>query len=628
MTGVFGIVRRDGGPVDPGQHGRLAQAIAAGGGGAAGLEPDLGGAAGLAPDLGGDAAGVMAGGPAAEVQLCASGRLDNRDEVVRELESGGPPVRGFDADVILAAYRRWGEDAPARLLGDWCLAAWDQRRRRLFLARDQYGQGALHYFANERMVAFAPSGHALLGLDGVSAELDELYLAQYLVSWTAYQGMRTSLRTVRRLAPAHCVTVTPEGVQARCYRRIEDVPELRLARRSDYAEGLREVFDQAVRVRVPADGAVGVTLSGGLDSGAVAVTAAGRLAAEGRRLQAFTAVPAAHPAPYVGARFGDELPLARAVAAAAGNVDLRTLDSAHLTPVQGIRRALEIVGAPVHAASNQFWLLDLMRAAGEGGCEALLTGQMGNSGVSWTGSPLSQSWAYQLRRLGARTAVRQHLRRAASRRVQLWRARRGPEGFPNSAIDPVFARRLQLAQRRFEDAELFPRTPVADRLRTLRPGRLVVGDVYSRMSAAFGVDTRDPTADVRVVRYALSVPDRVFIDPATGTDRWLIREAMRGRLPDQVRLDPRRGRQAGDLVPRLRASAAEVEAALAELAGGPAAAYLDICHMRSVWATVQREDTPTALNRAVTVLTRGVMGGLYVNALADGGPRPALLRPS
>jgi asparagine synthase (glutamine-hydrolysing) len=618
MTGVFGIVRRDGGPVDPGQHVQLAQAIAAGGGGAAGL----------APDLGRDAAGVMAGASPAEPQLCASGRLDNRDELVRELQSGGPPVRGSDADVILAAYRRWGEDAPARLLGDWCLAAWDQRRHRLFLARDQYGHGALHYFADERMVAFAPSGHALLGLDGVSAELDELYLGQYLISWTAYHGMRTSLRTIRRLPPAHCVTVTPEGARARCYRRIEDVPELRLASRSDYADGLREVFDEAVRVRLPAVGAVGVTLSGGLDSGSVAATAARRLGGEGRRLQAFTAVPAADTVPYVGSRFGDELPLARAVAVAAGNIDLRTLDSRHVTPVEAIRRALQIVGAPVHAASNQFWMLDMQRAAAEHGCEALLTGQMGNGGVSWPGSPLSQPWGYQLERLGPGTTVRRHLRRSAPRRLQIAWAGRGHRDFPTSAIDPAFARRLQLAQRRFEDPELFPRTPVADRLRTLKPGRLVVGDVYSRVSAASGVDVRDPTADVRVIRYVLSVPDRVFIDRDSGADRWLIREAMRGRLPDPVRLNARRGRQAGDLVPRLRASAAEVEAALAELAGGPAAAYLDVGHMRSVWAAVQREDTPTAFNRAVTVLTRGIMGGLYVNALADGGPRPALLRPS
>ena len=349
-----------------------------------------------------------------------------------------------------------------------------------------------------------------------------------------------------------------------------------------------------MQARLPADGAVGVTLSGGLDSGAVAATAARRLDGQGRRLQAFTAVPVADTTPYVGPRFGDELPLARAVVTAAGNIDLRTLDSRHLTPVQGIRRALEIVGTPIHAASNQFWLIDLQRAAAEHGCQVLLTGQMGNAGVSWTGSLLSQPWGDQLRRLGVQALVRQHLRRSAPRSVQLARARRGPEDFPNSAIAPAFARRLGLAQRRFEDPELFPRTPVADRLRTLRPGRLVVGDVYSRISAASGVDVRDPTADVRVIRY-------VLLGPRPGVHRSRNRRRSvadpRGHAgpapgPGTPQLPPRSsGRRPGS---RLRASGAEVEGALDELAAGPATAYLDLGHMRACgrWSSARTRRSP------------------------------------
>ena len=62
------------------------------------------------------------------------------------------------------------------------------------------------------------------------------------------------------------------------------------------------------------------------------------------------------------------------------------------------------------------------------------------------------------------------------------------------------------------------------------------------------------------------MPDRIFVDSQSGLDRWLIREAMAGTLPDDVRLNRQRGLQAADLVPRLRASAAEVETALAEVA--------------------------------------------------------------
>ena len=113
--------------------------------------------------------------------------------------------------------------------------------------------------------------------------------------------------------------------------------------------------------------------------------------------------------------------------------------------------------------------------------------------------------------------------------------------------------------------------------------------------------------------FCLAVPDHIFIDPKTGMDRCLIREAMKGRLPDEVRLNRRRGRQAGDVVPRLRACADEVEAALEEIATGPASAYLNATHMRQVWNRIQNEDGNESYRLAKTVLSRGLMAGLFVN---------------
>jgi len=109
------------------------------------------------------------------------------------------------------------------------------------------------------------------------------------------------------------------------------------------------------------------------------------------------------------------------------------------------------------------------------------------------------------------------------------------------------------------------------------------------------------------------VPDHIFIDPKTRVNRWLIREAMKGRLPEEVRLNRKRGRQSGDLVPRLRASAGEVESSLNELEHGPAAIYVDVDYMRKVWRMIQTEDTVEAFLKSITILTRGIMAGLFVN---------------
>jgi asparagine synthase (glutamine-hydrolysing) len=210
--------------------------------------------------------------------------------------------------------------------------------------------------------------------------------------------------------------------------------------------------------------------------------------------------------------------------------------------------------------------------------------------------------------------------------VARWRRTLDPRWYRLTAIRPEFGERLQLLERRLEDPGESPRSPLDERLRMLKPGRSLNGAIGAALGASHRLEMRDPTGDVRLISYMLSVPDDVFIDPRTSTDRWVIREAMRGRLPDEVRLNRRLGVQAADVVPRLRATAEEVEATLDELSGGRAADYLDVPYMRETWKLVQRDDTPESFRKAGNVLLRGIMAGLCVNSLdrvASGVPSPA-----
>jgi Asparagine synthase (glutamine-hydrolyzing) len=103
---------------------------------------------------------------------------------------------------------------------------------------------------------------------------------------------------------------------------------------------------EAVRCRLRSEKDIAVSLSGGLDSGAVAATAAELLKRENRRLTAFTSVPRWNPDKYIGQRLGNEFPLARAVAKQAGNIDLYPVAADSVTPIQAIRRMLQIMCEP------------------------------------------------------------------------------------------------------------------------------------------------------------------------------------------------------------------------------------------------------------------------------------------
>ncbi len=558
--------------------------------------------------------------------ITSAARLDYRDELAREL---GLPLAELgalaDGDLVRLAYRRWGARCAEHLLGDWAFAAWHPSEQRLVLARDVLGNTSLYYHHDEHQVAFASDRRALLALEAVPRALDDLFVAQVLVVWPDPQGARTACQAIRRVPPGHVVTATATGVASHRYERLADTPLLRLRRREEYAEGLREVFDAAVRSRLRTDGRVAATLSGGLDSGAVTATAALALRERGGRLTAYTAVPIADPSAYCGSGFGDELPHACAMASAAGNIDLREVPGRRYGPLEGVAWALRVHGEPGHAAGNYYWMAELFEQAAAAGARLVLTGQLGNAGWSWTGEPHSQPWWVRVRHQGWQgwlrgqpralaAAVKRRLPLAARSWLKHRRTRPGHEYGALSAINPRLAERLRLWEQQLADPlTQAPRGPMERRARILGLGQSLVGAIWAEVGAATGAQIVDPTADPRVLRFALSIPDRVFIDPATGLDRWVVRAAMADRLPDEVRLCRRRGRQAGDLVPRLRAAGDQVAAALAAVAAGPAADYLDSERLALAWQRVRSEDTPRAYLEAGAVLMRGLMAGLFVN---------------
>jgi len=620
MSGIFGIFNTDGAPVEPVTLETMRAAMARWGPDGSGVWHD--GPCGLGQLL-------LHNTPEAlherlprtvddgRLAITAEARLDNRDELCDRFAIP-PPQRPQtpDSDLILHAYETWGEDCPDHLLGDWSFAIWNPAERRLFLARDHHGNTALFYTRDAHRFAFASSRKALLAL-GVPRRLNELYLAQVLVSWTAYNGPTTIDLDISCLPPAHAMTVTPERLDVRRYWFLEQTPELNLPSFDDYVEGFREVYAEAVRCRLHSYRPVGVTLSGGLDSGSVAALAARELRQQGKALPAFTSVPIGDVSNTVGpSRFGDETPFAQATAHHAGNIVLHALTSEHISPVAGTRRSLEVLGTPSHAPSNAFWIQDILETAQQQGLGTLLTGQGGNATISWTGAPEFYSLRSFVRENGWRVAAKRTVPPLIWQPYLQWRAER--KAWRGTAIAPDFARRLGLARLWSEAAvheTILPdswRRPQDKRFAIIQPGRSSLGDLWAANGAAYGLEVRDPTLDKRVLAYTLAVPDPVFAG-SNGLGRWLIREAMDGLLPDEVRLNRRRGRQAADLGERLLRSASEMDEALAELAASERVTrYLDVDRMRAVWTGLQTEVNAETTHRAVTILLRGLMSGMFL----------------
>jgi asparagine synthase (glutamine-hydrolysing) len=553
--------------------------------------------------------------------LVAEARLDNRDELYASLEIPAADRAALpDGELLLLAYEKWGRDAPQHLLGDWSFAAWHPREQQLFLARDHFGNTGLYFYQDERRFAFASSRKALFAL-GIPRRLNEFFLACVLVSWSAHYGTQTIELDLHRLPPAHTLTLSGSRRTMEQYWWLEHTPELRLKNSQEYVEGLLSIYERAVRDRLRSTAGIGISLSGGLDSGSTAVLAARALRQRDQRLRAYTAVPEHDVGFATGDHtIGDEWSFAQLTAAAAGNVDLVPIPALEVTPIQGIKATLAIHDEPGHAASNVFWIRDLLSSARRDGLSTLLTGQGGNATVSWNG--LDRARAVK-ELLGARSwkraaqiLVYPHLPLVLLRGLRHVLHPRGLD-WSRSAISTDFARDIGLSAQYIQHSgdatkveEWYP--PRRHRFAVIRPGASTIGSVWAETSAAHGLDVRDATYDKRVMVFALSIPDREYTGP-DGTDRWVLRAAMKGLLPEEVRLNRRLGMQAADVGQRLVASAGEVDRTLVDLEGSELVRkYIDVARLRRVWEALKLNIGPHTTHATITILTRGMMTGLHL----------------
>lgn len=565
------------------------------------------------------------------VVFAVEARLDNRDELCDHLDIAAS-ARSTTADgtIVRRAYERWGEDCPSRLYGDWSFAAWHPQRRRLFVARDHFGQTALYYTWNGHRFAFASDMSALLALPSVSPRLNEYRLALRLVIAPGEPSTETVYADIHRLIPAHTLTFDRGEVRTAAYWTLADAPPVRLGGLDQYAEGLREHVERSVRSCLRGTGPFGLTLSGGMDSGTVATVAAPALARRNENLTALTSVPLYDTSPFVGTRVGDEFPRASAAIRGWGNVTHLRVDAKSTSPVRGAMRILELHREPTVAVMNHYWIVALLEAAQQSGTRVLLTGQQGNGAMSWDGMPSFWSMVAAVRAASISLARREALDLARlwcihplRRRMTAFQATRSglTAWHKYSALNPAVATRVRLLERmrdeRIDRSFLFRiKDGPTFRAWIMRPTSQHAGTRWARLAAAHGMVTRDPTADVRLMMFAHRIPEHLWRGPL---GRWVLRRAMQGAMPDEVRLARETGRQSGDLVLRLRASADEVWSAIAAVTASPLSReFLDCDRLKPLAERLLQGDmaNPTnALTVDATVLMRGIGHGLFLASL-------------
>jgi asparagine synthase (glutamine-hydrolysing) len=205
-----------------------------------------------------------------------NGEIYNYLELFDDLRARGRiPRTRSDTEAILLAYEEWGLDFPERLNGMFAVALWDARERRLVLCRDRMGIKPLYFAETKDGVVFASEVKALRAAAGVDTTLDREALDDFMTLGYVVQP-RSLLSGVRKLEPGTLMTVEPGvGMTRRRYWSLRFQPDPGPSAHA-WAEEVRALFDDSVRLQLRSDVPLGVLLSGGVDSTAVAATLAHR----------------------------------------------------------------------------------------------------------------------------------------------------------------------------------------------------------------------------------------------------------------------------------------------------------------------------------------------------------------
>lgn len=500
--------------------------------------------------------------------LVADARIDNRAELAAKLHLTGDLRAWSDAHLILAAYEAWGRGCPREMVGDFAFIVWDDREQALFAARDAVGQRVLCYRRHDRQVALATTAHALAMLPPGPPKLNEQKVADFLV--LLQRPEITFFEGIDRIPPGHTLTASATDWRIERWWSPRPASSIRLGSDAEYVEGFRSVFGAAVASQLRSASDVGILLSGGLDSSSVAATAAAALATGGRTLRAY------HAAPREGfdgqvqhGMLADETADVAALAQQYPNIALQLHRSGARSPFDDLERSFRLTGAPVRNASNLGWYDALCERAGQDDVRVLLSGHKGNGTISYAGvrglrdALRDGRWGRVWREVHAVARATGNGRRevfrdevllpllppALAAQIDRWRGQAPPSlaHYTVSAIRPDFAQRMGVEARAAASHRDFLHSrhlSALDLRITMLEGGSDTFDVYCGYRARYGVETRDPTADRRVVEFCFAIPDEQYLHD--GVDRWLVRRAMAGRIPDRIRLRTTYGAQGAD----------------------------------------------------------------------------------
>lgn len=560
-------------------------------------------------------------------QVMFAGYLQDRPGLRQRL--GLPQSQPLDdAELYAAAHARWGANCDQRVTGHYAAIIWSPDAGVLRAARSPGDPSPLHWWSDGFRIVVASTPRALFAA-GVPRQLDDGKLDTALIGSFA-EPSRSWFAGISRIEGGTAITWRRGKQSSNRFWSIDALPEVRMRRDDDYVEALEELFARAASQAIEGSRQPGLLLSGGLDSQAVASFALEAMD-EDRGIECFTSVPAQgfQPVERVDS-FPDERAHVEALVAMHPHLRVTYVEAAERDFTHLLADMFVLGSAMPLAALNMHWIHESLGRAAATGCDIMLTGAGGNASFSYDGDTAFAAWLRQgriarlLRELGKIDLDRPLHRRLVSWAImpnlpQRFRTRLGRLARPGEADGLGCPLRTDYMQARGlgQLAASIPLRPARSarqaRSELLSMGSAEGGDIELALELLHGVPFRDPTSYRPLVEFCAGIPEGQY--RRNGVSRWLARRLLKGRIPEQVRMDRRTGHQGADWPLRLERIRPDILKELDLMAADDeTAARFDLARITAALSQWDGRDVRTAktFEKVAVASSRAVVANRFI----------------